>query len=61
MEPNVELESMIAEYVIPAEREEWLRTPLPAFQGRTPQQMIDAGQSQELIAEFWRLQEGQPL
>lgn len=55
------LQSLIAEFVIDEKKEEWLRTPLPVFDGRSPQQMIDSGHAEPVICELWRLKEGMPL
>ena len=55
------LERLITDYVVAGKREEWLKTGLPAFQGRSPQQLIDAGALDNVIAELWRLEQGLPL
>jgi hypothetical protein len=38
----------------------WLRTPLEAFAGKTPQELIADGRIRDLVIEFDRLREGQP-
>jgi hypothetical protein len=42
-------------------RMEWLTSPPEAFAGRTPQQLIADGRIRDLVVEFERLREGQPV
>ncbi|HZC24508.1 MAG TPA: helix-turn-helix domain-containing protein [Candidatus Binatia bacterium] len=56
-----ELLSMMDEFVIAPKEAEWLKTPLEAFRNRTPIDLIKEGKLRDLIVEFHRLREGQPL
>jgi transcriptional regulator with XRE-family HTH domain len=56
-----ELLSMMDEFVIAPKEAEWLKTPLEAFRNRAPVDLIKEGKLRDLIVEFHRLREGQPL
>jgi transcriptional regulator with XRE-family HTH domain len=56
-----ELLQLMDEYIITPKEQEWLRTPAAALQNRTPIQVIVAGKMRDLIVEFMRLKEGQPV
>ncbi len=56
-----ELTALVEDYIPSDKRDPWLRTPLAAFDGASPAQMIQEGRTRDLIIEFHRLQEGQPL
>jgi hypothetical protein len=49
------------DYVIAPQEEEWLSSYLEAFGGRTPQQLIIKGRIRDIVIEFDRLREGQPV
>jgi hypothetical protein len=49
------------DYVVAPEEKHWLSTPLEAFAGRTPQELIADGRIRDLVIEFDRLREGQPV
>jgi DNA-binding XRE family transcriptional regulator len=56
-----ELLDLIDEFVIESEETNWLDTPLSAVRGKTPRQAIAEGKMRDLIVEFLRLREGQPV
>jgi transcriptional regulator with XRE-family HTH domain len=56
-----ELLSRMDDYVVAPSEKEWLSTPLEAFAGRSPRQLISEGRIRDLVIEFYRLREGQPL
>lgn len=56
-----ELLSRMDDYVVAPEEKMWLSSPLEIFAGRTPQQLIAEGRIRDLIVEFDRLREGQPV
>jgi DNA-binding transcriptional regulator YiaG len=56
-----ELLDLIDEFVVESEEANWLDTPLSAARGKTPRQVIADGKMRNLIVEFLRLREGQPL
>jgi DNA-binding transcriptional regulator YiaG len=56
-----ELLSLMDEFVIAPKEQEWLETPLPAIQNRKPIQAVAEGKTRDLIVEFLRLREGQPV
>ena len=56
-----ELLELMDEFVIAPKEEEWLRTPLPAIRNQTPVQAIIDGKMRDIIVEFLRLGEGQPV
>jgi hypothetical protein len=49
------------DYVVAPKEKVWLSSPLEAFAGRTPQQLITDGRIRDLVIEFDRLSEGQPV
>jgi len=56
-----DLLSRMDDYVIAPQEKEWLASPLDAFGGRTPQQLIAEGRIRDIVIEFDRLSEGQPV
>ena len=56
-----ELLSRMDDYVVAPKEKEWLSSPLEAFAGRTPQELIADGRIRDLVVEFDRLREGQPV
>lgn len=56
-----ELLSRMDDYVVASNQEEWLSSPLEAFGGRSPRELITEGRIRELVAEFGRLREAQPV
>jgi transcriptional regulator with XRE-family HTH domain len=56
-----ELLSRMDDYVVTPKEKEWLSTPLEAFAGKTPQQLVADGRIRDLVIEFDRLREGQPV
>jgi DNA-binding transcriptional regulator YiaG len=56
-----ELLSRMDEYVIAPKEKAWLSAPLEAFGGRSPQELITERRSRELVVEFDRLREAQPV
>lgn len=52
---------LMDEYVIASNEEEWLNTPLPAIRNVNPIHAILEGKIRDLIVEFLRLGEGQPV
>ena len=56
-----ELLSRMDDYVVAPKEKEWLSSPLEAFAGRTPQELIAGGRIRDLVVEFDRLREGQPV
>jgi hypothetical protein len=56
-----ELLALMDEYVKPDKEQEWLTTALPALGGQRPIDLIRSNQMRPLIAEFWRLVDGQPV
>ena len=56
-----ELLSRMDDYVVAPKEKEWLSSPLEAFAGRTPQELIPDGRIRDLVVEFDRLREGQPV
>ena len=56
-----ELLSRMDDYVLAPEENHWLSTPLEAFAGRTPQELIADGRIRDLVIEFDRLRAGQPV
>ncbi len=55
-----ELLSRMDDYVVTPTEREWLSSPLEAFAGRSPRQLITAGRIRDLVIEFDRMREGQP-
>jgi DNA-binding XRE family transcriptional regulator len=56
-----ELLALLGNYVRPGKESAWLRTKLEAFGGKRPLDLLMEGRVRELIGEFRRLQEGQPV
>ena len=56
-----ELLSRMDDYVAAPKEKEWLSSPLEAFTERTPQELIGNGRIRDLVVEFDRLREGQPM
>jgi transcriptional regulator with XRE-family HTH domain len=56
-----ELLSRMDDYVVAPEEKHWLSTPLEAFAGRTPQELIANGRIRDLVIEFDRLRDAQPV
>jgi transcriptional regulator with XRE-family HTH domain len=56
-----ELLSRMDDYVVAPTEKEWLSSPLEAFAGRSPRQLITEGRVRDLVIEFDRLREGQPV
>jgi len=56
-----ELLGLMDDYVIAPRERAWLDTPLPAVQNRRPADVISGGKLRDLIVEFQRLREGQPV
>lgn len=56
-----DLLSRMDDYVIAPKEKEWLSSSLDAFGGRTPQQLITEGRIRDIVIEFDRLREGQPV
>lgn len=56
-----ELLSRMDDYVVAPKEKEWLSSPLEAFAGRTPKELISEGRIRDLVVEFDRLREGQPV
>lgn len=56
----IELMTLMDEYVSAPREQEWLSTPLPAFHGETPRELIVSGRVRDLVVEFLRMREGQP-
>lgn len=56
-----ELLSRMNDYVVASNQEEWLSSPPEAFAGRSPQELITEGRIREIVAEFDRLREAQPV
>ncbi len=56
-----ELLSRMDDYILAPEEKAWLSSPLEAFAGKTPRQLIAEGRIRDLVVEFGRLSEGQPV
>ena len=56
-----ELLGLMDDYVIAPRERAWLDTPLPAVQSRRPADLISGGKLRDLIVEFQRLRDGQPV
>ena len=56
-----ELLGLMDDYVLAPKEREWLDSPLPAVQNRRPVDLIASGKVRDLIVEFQRLREGQPV
>lgn len=47
------------DYVVASKENEWLSSPLEAFGGRSPRELIMEGRMHDLITELDRMREGQ--
>lgn len=56
-----ELLELMGDYVVAREEKSWLNTPSSAFRKKRPSDLIIEGKIRDLIVEFQRLREGQPL
>jgi transcriptional regulator with XRE-family HTH domain len=56
-----DLLGMMDEFVMAPKEALWLKTPLEAFGNRAPIHLIKEGKLRDLIIEFHRLREGQPV
>jgi transcriptional regulator with XRE-family HTH domain len=56
-----ELFAMMDEFVLAPQETEWLKTPLSALRNRAPIDLVKEGKLRDLIVEFDRLREGQPV
>lgn len=56
-----ELIGLMDDYVVARKEKNWLNTPNPTFKNRKPIDLIVEGKLRDLIVEFQRLREGQPL
>ena len=56
-----DLLSRMDDYVIAPQEKGWLSSPLEALGGRTPQHLIVEGRIRDIVIEFDRLREGQPV
>lgn len=56
-----ELLALMDDYVAAPKEKSWLSTPLEAFGGHTPQQLVTEGRIRDLVVEFNMLHEGQPV
>jgi DNA-binding XRE family transcriptional regulator len=56
-----ELMALLEDYVLPGKEPVWMRTNLDALGGKSPLDLLVDGKMRDLIVEFRRLQEGQPV
>jgi len=56
-----ELLEAMDDYVVASEEKSWLETPLPALRNGKPIDLIREGKLRDLIVEFHRMREGQPV
>jgi transcriptional regulator with XRE-family HTH domain len=56
-----DLLGMMDEFVMAPKEAQWLKTPLEAFANRAPIDLIKEGKLRDLVIEFHRLREGQPI
>jgi DNA-binding transcriptional regulator YiaG len=56
-----ELSDLLRDYVIRDKESEWLRSEQKALRGKRPLDLLLEGKIRDLIVEFRRLQEGQPV
>jgi DNA-binding transcriptional regulator YiaG len=61
MRDLTELTALMDEYISAPREQEWLSTPLPSLQDKTPRDLISGGRVRDLIVEFLRMREGQPV
>ncbi|MGB6725854.1 MAG: hypothetical protein WBE74_08095 [Terracidiphilus sp.] len=53
--------SKMDDYVVAPTEKEWPSSPHEAFAGRTPRELISEGRIRDLVVEFDKLREGQPI
>lgn len=53
--------ALVHDYVVPGKEAEWLRTTSRAFKGRRPIDLLTEGKVRDVIVEFRRLRDGQPI
>ena len=56
-----ELTTLMDEYVSAPREREWLSTPMLALQNKTPRELVASGRVRDLVVEFLRMREGQPV
>lgn len=56
-----ELLSRMDDYVVAPKEKAWLSAPLEALGGRSPQELITEYRIRELVVEFDRLRQAQPV
>lgn len=56
-----ELLELMDDYVVAREEKDWLNTANPTFRNKKPIELIVEGKLRDLIVEFQRLREGQPV
>jgi len=56
-----ELLALMDDYIVAKEETNWLNTPNRAFRNKKPVELFIEGKLRDLIVEFQRLREGQPL
>jgi hypothetical protein len=56
-----ELLSRMDNYIVAPTEKEWLSSPLEVFAGRSPRQLMTEGRIRDLVIEFDRVSEGQPV
>lgn len=56
-----ELLALMDDYIVAQEETTWLSTPNSTFRNKRPIELIVEGKLRDLIVEFQRLREGQPL
>jgi DNA-binding XRE family transcriptional regulator len=56
-----ELLELMDDYVVASEEKGWLETPLAAIRNRKPIDLVREGKLRDLIVEFHRMREGQPV
>jgi hypothetical protein len=61
MRDLTELTMLMDEYVSAPREQEWLSTPLSALQNKTPRDLIGRGRVRDVVVEFLRMREGQPV
>jgi transcriptional regulator with XRE-family HTH domain len=61
MRDLTELTTLMDEYISAPREQEWLSTPQRALQNKTPRELIARGRVRDLIVEFLRMREGQPV
>jgi DNA-binding transcriptional regulator YiaG len=61
MRDLTELTTLMDEYVSAPREQDWLSTPQQALKNKTPRELIAQGRVRDLIVEFLRMREGQPV